>query len=85
VDGYFKKYPHLSAVVGIPCPSINGLPVVMRPDPSLTPARTFPLSDEDANALAEFLAVRLQVSDFWEQVERELAARPLRADELEGE
>lgn len=85
VDRYFEKYPHLSAVIGIPCPSINGAPTVIRPEPDATPARSFPISEEEARVLAESFVVRLQLSDFWEQVEKELATRPLRAEEREGE
>jgi hypothetical protein len=84
-ETYFRKHPHLSAIIAIPCPSINGTPTVLRPTVDLQPTRTFPLDDGSAEAIAEFFACKLQVSEFWERVCARLGPEPLRLEDVEGE
>jgi len=84
-DEFFGRHPKLSAIIAVPCPSINGPATIITPDPQQLPSRVHPVLDEDLTPLADLFAVRLQVDPFWEALEEEIrqkqkdAERPLQS------
>lgn len=81
-DEFFDRHTKLSAIIAVPCPSLNGTAVLISADDSRMVPRLHPLSEEEKRQIIELFTVQLMVHPVWIGLEEELRRRVMAGEDM---